>query len=267
MSRVLIGGINTSYLRFKWLYLPRPSLPNPKNTVHLLVVKNPIYSQIAQVCVESFLYYHENSRIILHCDQSTQISLSKAMKRVARKGKVEVVLDQNSTLTWQEQKIDLIVSLSGSHDIFIDADLLWNGQMPIRKGVCFFVEEFIFTSNPLYKELFSQLELKNQLVNSMKNTSFFSWGGEKINLAKKADLLGFLSGFEKQFSSLKLPEDKKLEISRIVEQLGLSMMFERGNCSFLKEKDSQLDGSFVESSYYGATGTKFGKFGITSRKF
>jgi hypothetical protein len=87
------------------------------------------------------------------------------------------------------------------------------------------------------------------------------------NHSKKLELLEFINGFQKRVDAISLPTIKRDEILRFVEQLGLSIMFERRECSYLKEKDTQLDGSFVESSYYGATGTKFGKFGITSRKF
>ncbi len=267
LARISIGGINATYLRTKWLYFPKPLVDESDMTVHLLVVKNPTYSQIAQVCVESFLFYHSKAKIIIHSDPITENSLRKAMKRVDRKNKVSIVVDQDLSLTWQQQKINLIVMMSGSEDIFIDADLIWNGLMPKREGICFFVEEFIFADNSLYNVVLTQLKLTEQLENSMKNTSFFSWGGKKFKPSKRDEILEFIGGFEKQLALLNLPETKRQEVSRIVEQLGLSIMFDREECVFLKESDAQFDGSFVESSYFGATGTKFGKFGITSRRF
>ena len=265
--RITLGGFSTYFIRLRWLYLQNKSNTNSPLRVHLLVVKKPSYSRIAQVCVESFLYYHPHSQIVIHADSITEKSLKKVMRAVGKRNDLEILIEQDEAQTWQEQKIEIIMKLSGTHDIFIDADLKWNGSMPRKSGVCFFVEEFIFKNNALYDELFRNMDLLTQVDNSMKNTSYFSWGGEWLNPSKRLKLLEFIGGFQKQVDAIGLPTMKRDEILRIVEQLGLSIMFERRECSFLKEKDTQFDGSFVESSYYGATGTKFGKFGITSRKF
>jgi len=262
-----IGAFSSFFLRIKWFFFSGRQYSISSYRAHLLVVKNPSYSYIAQVCIESFFYFHPNAKVVVHGDQRTEKSLRKALRIIMIRRDLEIIIDQNSSLTWQEQKVNLILQLSGTDDIFIDADLKWNGSMPNRKGVCFFVEEFIFADNSLYQEVLPQLDLNVQLNNSMKNTSFFSWGGEKCTPTNSNRLLEFISGFEKQITLLNLSETKKREVSRIVEQLGLSMMFNREDCVFLKESDAQFDGSFVESSYFGATGTKFGKFGITSRRF
>jgi hypothetical protein len=46
---------------------------------------------------------------------------------------------------------------------------------------------------------------------------------------------------------------------RISEQIALSLLVEKLNSPiyFLKESDGFKDGSFVESSYFGATGASF----------
>jgi len=256
------------YLRTKWLYFENHSSSTTDSDacIHLLVVKNPSYSHVAQVCIESWFHFHPNTKVFVHADSLTEKSLRKSLKRVAKRRSLEILIDQDLSLTWQEQKVNLIVQLSGTKDIFIDADLKWNGPMPIKKGVCFFVEEFTFDSNPLYNYIFSKMNLDSQMKNSMKNTSFFTWGGEHINAGMSEELTEFMSRFHMQITSLGLSEIQNQEVSRIVEQLGLSLMFDREDCDFLKAKDTQFDGSFVESSYFGATGTRFVKFGITSRK-
>jgi hypothetical protein len=180
---------------------------------------------------------------------------------------LEILIDQDLSLTWQEQKVNLILQLSGTEDKFIDADLKWNGPMPEKKGISFFVEEFIFEDNPLYRNLFLHLSLEYELNNSMKNTSYFSWGGESIKPGMLFKLTEIMNNFDEKISKLELSEIHHQELSRIIEQLGLSLMLKREECVFLKAKDAQFDGRFVESSYFGATGTRFGKFGITSRKF
>jgi hypothetical protein len=152
-------------------------------------VKNPSYAYVSQVCIESFLYFHPNAKVVVHGDQRTEKSIRIALRMVMVRRDLEIIIDQDPSLTWQEQKVNLILQLSGTNDIFIDADLKWNGSMPNRKGICFFVEEFIFAENPFYNEVLPKINLKVQLENSMKNTSFFSWGGEKFDPSKKHQLL------------------------------------------------------------------------------
>ena len=50
-----------------------------------------------------------------------------------------------------------------------------------------------------------------------------------------------------------------MPLERLREQIVISLVSETWDKDiyFLKEKDSHMDGSFVESSYFGATGSTF----------
>ena len=156
---------------------------------------------------------------------------------------------------------------SGSVDLYIDADLKWNGAMTLPSGICFFVEEYVFETDDFYREFLPKIGIASQLSNSMKNTSFFTWGGSEIEENQRNLLTHFIDNFENSLKLSTVESTQKKELLRIVEQLGLSLIIERHLCSFLKKTDSQFDGTFVESSYFGATQAKFGNFGITSRKY
>jgi hypothetical protein len=56
-----------------------------------------------------------------------------------------------------------------------------------------------------------------------------------------------------------IPLDDKNFVRRISEQLALSLFVEKLGQAiyFLKENDGHRDGSFLESSYFGATGSQF----------
>jgi hypothetical protein len=265
-SRIL-GGLETISNRIKWIYFSPDDADRNLYAVHMLVSKKNDYSQIARVCVESFLYFHPKAAVIIHCDSITFGTTCRKLTKVAKHKNVEIILDQDDEETWQQQKINLILQISGSDDFFMDADLKWNGAMTSPSGVCFFVEEYVFESNRFYREFLPKLGIAEQLHNSMKNTSFFTWGGNKLNQDKQEQLLNFIDNFENSLNLIDIDSSQKKELLRIVEQLGLSLIIDRGHCSFLKKADSQFDGTFVESSYFGATQTKFGNFGVTSRKY
>ena len=158
----------------KWIYGKPNEVSHERFTAHLLVVKNQKYSELARICIESFCFYHPMCSIIVHCDNSTYFQTLKTLKKIIKRGSTEVVLDQiDGQRTWQEQKIHTIVSLNGTRDIFLDADLRWNGCIPVRKGLTFFVDEFRLTEKSPFRELLSLSEFANHSDPIMRNTSFF----------------------------------------------------------------------------------------------
>jgi hypothetical protein len=56
-----------------------------------------------------------------------------------------------------------------------------------------------------------------------------------------------------------IPSEDAVSIIRISEQIALSALVDVKNqeVNFLKKVDGYRDGSFVESSYFGATGSAF----------
>ena len=141
----------------------------------------------------------------------------------------------------------------------MDADLKWNNPMPRIQNITLFVDEFKFNSNEFYSPLFKSDSFKRYFECSMKNTSFFYWG-EHNPKAEYKDLIHEIMG---EISNVTANPDNPTEFNsstrRISEQIALSLLVELTGekINFLKQSDGYKDGSFVESSYFGATGSFF----------
>lgn len=232
-----------------------------KLVVHILIVNNDKYVKIAKVCIDSFIYYHPNAIINVHADEKTF-----ALSRDSFKSKnVNVHLDCSSEETWQLAKLKLAINLSGTNQILMDADLKWNG--PIRNifKPTYFVREFTFNDKAEYLDLFKALGWDNYLSYSMKNTSFLSLAAVEISSEVAAKITKKINEFEVAVERSGLQDRHKSDLIRIAEQVALSLLFDDKDCEFLKSSDRQFDGSLVESSYFGATGTRFGILGATSK--
>jgi hypothetical protein len=264
LSKRYLGKLRNKAKRtiasFKYLRTQASSPGELKHHVHLLVVVNPKYASLAKICLESFLYYNPHSVATVHCDSKTIFAAESSLRALIKRGSVVVLLDQtNNEKTWQEQKLDLILQLRGSEAIFMDADLRWNGELRELKGVTFFVKEFNFQEDQKYKVFLSKILKDNESIDSMKNTSFFTWSGLEINDSLMADLFDLyrrlIKGSEKFLTDI----NEQNGMKRISEQLALSLASDWWGLpiDFLKEVDNFRDGSFVESSYFGATGSEF----------
>jgi hypothetical protein len=93
----------------------------------------------------------------------------------------------------------------------------------------------------------------------MKNTSFFYWG----NHNPKPEYKDLIHEMMEEISKVTMNPDNPTEFNsstkRISEQIALSLLVESTaeEIEFLKQSDGYKDGSFVESSYFGATGSSF----------
>jgi hypothetical protein len=261
----LLGNLN---LRFRWLFLGTHLHSQKLFIAHLLVVKNPRYSILARTCIESFLYFHPESLIKVHCDAATYSSLRKALKPIQLRHRQQISYHAiDNAKSWQENKLRLILSLSGTSEIFMDADLKWNGpiQTSLDKSLTFFVNEGL--SKHLEYLSHSNFRVKIPETATMKNTSFFCWGNLKLNLGELNEVMNLYHSIQ-EFVIRSSPNLLQ-EIERLSEQIALSLIPElfKRHSSFLKNSDSQFDGSIVESSYFGSSGGRFAIWGNTNRRF
>lgn len=228
-------------------------------TANVLVVKKPIYCELAKICVVSFLHFHPKSKVRLSVDHHTREAATKLFRKEIKKGTVFLELIEGEQLSWQKIKMNIVLSLQTSSDFFMDADLRWNGKLPTLKGITFFVEEFKLKNRSPYAQLIQIDELNSYSESSMKNTSFVFWGDYKISEGEKKLTFALESEILKAVSGNSVPLDDKAGIVRISEQLALSLMADNldSEIQFLKTVDGHRDGSFLESSYFGATGSQF----------
>jgi hypothetical protein len=254
--------------RFRWLFQDS-KFANPENlATHLLVVKNPVYARLARTCVESFLHYHPNSQVIIHYDTRTWNALKRqlCLLRLFRRGRLRFERLSDDPI-WQESKLDIILSISGTNNIFMDCDLRWNGAAPLpsNRSILYFVKERALES---YKGVLEVLPSRFHSfgVALMKNTSVFSWSYLNLSDASKERVKAVWLEFQSNCKQSYKPELQS--VSRISEQIVLSILpdLEGYPFTFLKELDQQFDGSVCESSYYGASQGRFAIWGNTNRK-
>lgn len=226
---------------------------------NILIVRNPIYCELAKVCVVSFLHFHPKSIIRIHVDSATFEKSREIFNRELRKKRVNLIVSDDETSTWQELKMMTVIGMSQTNEFFMDADLRWNGTLPSLKGITFFVEEFNLGNKSPYAQMLKSPQLSEFSGASMKNTSFISWGNYIISGSEKEQVLQIENSIIDVVESELVPKDDKNFVKRISEQLALSMFVEKipEDIFFLKTEDGHRDGSFLESSYFGATGSQF----------
>lgn len=226
---------------------------------NVLVVKNPVYAKLARLCVESFLYHNPNCQVIVHVDPSTKSAVLKAFRKVAKNGNVEIKDLINPDGTWQEIKLRIILEMLSPAKFFMDADLRWNGPMPQLNGATFFVNEFEFKNKFPYSTLLDFSGWTSTHDFTMKNTSFLYWGDFEPKSEDHLFINDSMNIIHKFCDEIRVPPEERDSVIRISEQIALSALVDVRNLEvkFLKEVDGYRDGTFVESSYFGATGSAF----------
>lgn len=244
----------------KYLYL-RNKTPNIiEHSAHLLVVKNKKYAHLAKICAESFIFNNPKSKVTIHCDEKTYEEANEQLAVLISRHKAEVILDQVfQDKSWQVQKLNLILSLCGTEEIFMDADLKWNDQLDYLTHLTFFYEEFALEDSKFFSTVLKNLFPEIESFGTMKNTSFFTWKNFVLTDSQKVEVLDYNHKITKYAQELGSKNEQSAELERISEQLVLSFVSEywKVKIKFLKDSDDIFDGKFVESSYFGATGGEF----------
>lgn len=272
-TRLLLNAAIQIVNRLSYAFTePKHTESDQKVKAHLIVVKNKIYASAAYVCIESFLYWNSQAQAIIHTDAQTHEEVVLKVKKLNKnlRDRVSVLNDQLEVANdWQDSKLNLILSLTGSSDIFMDSDLRWNASLPKLskpKGITFFVEEFTFDSVEDYRKIFDYLKVNHHLTKSMKNTSFVCWNGYVLSDEDKTNLKKFQNDYRLFIRANSQLFEYPDNLIRLSEQVTLSVAGQNALTSYLKLEDKRFDGSFVESSYLGSTGGQFSIFGILGTK-
>ena len=226
---------------------------------NLLVVKKPIYARLAKLCAESFLFYNPKCKVVVNVDSATELAVSTAFRKVMKKRDIEIRNIGENDKSWQDIKLSIIFKMQEPNEFFMDADLRWNGPIPTLNGLTFFVNEFKLKANPPYSKLLESSGWQSSREFTMKNTSFLFWGDYKPTVSD----ITFIDQAMRKIQDLcrkgVIPPEDAISIIRIIEQIALSALVDVRNqeVKFLKKVDGYRDGSFVESSYFGATGSAF----------
>jgi hypothetical protein len=255
--RKMMKSIYFLGLKIKWNYQNSYAF-GINTTAHILCVKNGAYAGVAVVAAESFLYWNPESNVVVHCDTFTFARVSKKFRRLIRTRKVQVIRDIPSTITWQEAKIEIVCSLSGTSDIYMDADLRWNGPCPRLTEPVFYVREFEISSRIEFNDIYTKV-LKSQWPSAlMSNTSFVFLNRREISHNHISDIRFIFTTLFNWLGEEDAVTPEISQINRLSEQIALSVVLNDAlQMGHLKQTDQRADGQFVETSYFGATGLGF----------
>ncbi len=243
--------------RWKWNYSKSSQL-GISNQAHFLVVKEVKYIPAVRVAIESFLYWNSRSTVVVHCDELTLKGLSKTLRRLIDRDKVEIVCSVPKNKPWQLSKIDLVITLFGTDRIYMDSDLRWNGPCPKLNGPLFYVHEFELSKHVDFIKMNRDVVAKVWPSAQMHNTSFAYFHNFSLDEDKIQQVYKLYQDINDWCSNDLLDEEMRSHIARLSEQLALSIVINSAiKMGSLKTSDSRADGQFVESSYLGATGLGF----------
>ena len=243
----------------KWLRSSKLNQNSFSRTAHVLVVNNTKYLFFARICIESFMHFHPKSTVVLHCDLNTYNPAKKYFSITKRFRKILIVCDQDINTDWKLSKLRLLLSMNGTTDIFMDADLRWNGSLNLDRNIYFLVREFPFWKFPEYFNYFSSIKIKLNHNKYMWNTSFFTFNSNQIDKEIIDSMYDFYEELLSSFQSRDKTFNSNSIKERLIEQLTMSFFADEFGFEVkaLKENDSRLDGSLVESAYFGSTGLGF----------
>jgi hypothetical protein len=152
--------------------------------------------------------------------------------------------------------LELFKTLKSSKDVFLDADLKFNGSLPEFTNITFFVKE---------ENFFAKLDHLQKSTNKItfctnRNTSIFSWGKACLDFKQ----LSILDELYENLEEFLVPGDRYNQyVGHLREQIAMSILVQllEKDINYLKDSDSQFDGKLVESSYFGATGSLYSALG------
>jgi hypothetical protein len=245
---------------FKWKYLSPRNKSLDKFSLHFLMVKEPKYAGVLKTCIDSFLYWHPESEVTIHLDSITRDRVLKEIVNRRNHTKIKVIIDMDyDSKSWQELKLKLISSLNGTNEIYLDADMRWNGCLQKTNSITFLTTEIKLKNTTSFLFLLKNLRDGKFMESFMRNTSFFTFAGIYLPKALIDDLVDLHKEIISLIGSEMIGVDDRSNLIRIAEQLTLSLASQNWNSEILslKEMDKYKDGAFLESSYFGSTGTRF----------
>ncbi len=245
------------------LFLIRWGIPRRSKglnyTAHILVVKNPVYLRIGKIAIGSFLYHNPGSRVLIHCDPSTRDAAFTEYRYYLKRNLVHIIEAQSESGTWQLQKIELLEMIANQEKHFyMDCDVRWNDSLDLPEKCAYYVSEFKLIEKSPFRELLSSLDLFDQKIQMMNTTFVYLYPGcftsEELLKMRKLH-----NQFQRTCASGNVAKLDVEVIERLSEQLAFSVFLSQSGKDHvaLKSKDGHRDGSFLESSYFGATGVQF----------
>ena len=226
-------------------------------TCHFLICNNTNYVSISKYAIFSYARFNPQSKITIHCDLKTY-PLVRKKYRFFPKSKMTILKDISDVQYPYISKGLLLLSLQGTKDIFLDVDTRINERIPECLVPTALVAEFKFSQSEKFSRILDSIGCVDFAGKYLLNVTFVSWGGIHLYIDNK-EFLDWSSRY------MNLPWEDLLSkeaipyFKRFVEQLFFSLIFQAGEWGVLKSQDRVGDKGIIESSYYGASGYRFGR--------
>ena len=224
---------------------------------HFLICKNPKYVGVSKYAIFSYMRHHPLDKVIIHCDKVTLTKVKKLYRFIPVKN-IEIHEDISSDMYPYVSKGLLILSLQGTKDLFIDADTRINGTITNFELPTALVSEFKFGESKKFSLILHAMGVQHFEEKYLLNVSFVTWGGRNLGITSNEFVLWSDKYLNLNWEDL-LSAEAINYFKRFVEQTFFSLIFQSGEWKVLKSKDKVGDGGVIESSYFGASGYRFGR--------
>lgn len=226
----------------------------PKKTAMILISKNKSYFYMALICLSSFLYYNSDYKIKIFCDQKLS-KYTKYFKHFFRK--FQIVIDDsipNNSDPYIEQ-LKLFFKLREENSILLDADIRWLSKLHYEfNSPLVYNYEFDYKATDFWDLLSKHLNLKHVSNFQVLTCCLTSWGGENPDLNEiETDLM------IRNLGTFDWKRYNDTDYYRLRGQFIMSYIF----CMMNKKPISITEiekskGPIMETSFFGATGYRFG---------
>jgi hypothetical protein len=224
-----------------------------------VIVKDTKYIDLAYDCIRSFLAFHPNSKFEVYVDEATSAEMLERLMRRDIINKCTIVMVEKSGRKWQEIKLDVILSQSGTKRLFMDADLRWYGSLPTIDNLTFLVDEGLLKNSEVFRKIL-ELNPKFNVEAHMLNVSFVALGGKSISSETQQKIRETCFNYDPILDEVVDSIEDIESVRRLREQFAFSVYAHEisTHYSVLKESDSRAErDSLVSSCYFGSTGLNF----------
>lgn len=249
----LFDSVDFAHRRFfQYVNSLRSVEVNANHKLHVLCIRRNEYIQPAINCINSFWQFHPEFRVIIWSDSERMLLLKDNFKKFHRIDRLDIVEIEPKN-RWQETKLEIICNKLRFEDIFSDADMFWNSRLSLDTKPLFFLKEYEFDQYSLTKRVRELLKLDSSRDWHMLNVSVVNLGKLSQNSAFAERAFGIFHTIMNIHQDRYLGSSEILQLHRMAEQISLSITVQEfGDYSFLKDKDSIMDGGIAESFYLGA---------------
>ncbi len=250
--------IKTYYLLLKYLILLKFRHKESSDKIALVYLMNKkIYFLMALICISSFLYYNKDFKVHVYCDDKL-LNLCKLLRYIFNTDLVQVFATISEKSDPMLEQVKMFTKTTGGNIILMDADIRWTGKLiyDFEKPL---VYNFESNENHIknWKIISSYLKLNQNQIFKMYTCCIISLGKTNLTYTESEInlILQKMADFNwKEISSFNNPFHIRGQfiISYLLSEIG------QDPCSVISIQASRGK-MFLETSFYGATGYRFGK--------